>query len=131
MELYFKGVAGVLLAVVLILTLGKQERDLAMVLSMAVCCMCAGAAVTVLWPVVEFLKELEQTAQLNSALLNNLLKIVGLGLITQIAVLVCQDAGNASLGKSLQLLGTAAMLQLSVPIFQGMLDLIREILGEL
>lgn len=131
MELFYKGTGAVLLAVVLILTVGKQERDLALVLSMAACCLCAGAAVRLLWPVVEFLTELEQTANLNSALLKNLLKIVGIGLVTEIAVLVCQDGGNASLGKSLQFLGTAAMLQLSLPIFSGMLELIREILGEL
>ena len=64
-------------------------------------------------------------------MLGILLKAVGIGLVSEIAGLVCTDAGNGSLGKTLQLLGSAVILYLSLPIFTAMLELIREILREL
>ena len=64
-------------------------------------------------------------------MLGILLKAVGIGLVSEIAGLVCNDAGNGSLGKTLQMLGSAVILYLSLPIFTAMLELIREILREL
>ena len=131
MAVFWKLCGGVLLTVVLVLAVGKQERDIAMVLTMAVCCLTAMAAVQLLSPVMDFLLQLERLTGLGNGVLKHLLKIVGIGLVTEVAGLICQDAGNASLGKSLQLLGTAMILQLSLPIFQTLLDLIQSILGEL
>ena len=45
------------------------------------------------------------------------------------AGLVCADAGNAALAKMLRLLGTAAILCLSVPMFTALLECITEMVG--
>ena len=60
-----------------------------------------------------------------------LMKSTGIGIITEIANLVCKDAGNESMGKSMQLLGTAVILYLSLPLFQTLIELLQKILGEL
>ena len=39
------------------------------------------------------------------------------------------DAGNASLAKTMHMLGTGAVLYLSVPVFRAVLELLRDILG--
>ena len=120
----------VLLAVVLGLSLGKQ-KDIGVLLTMAVCCMVAMIAISYLEPVLDFLRELETLGDLQGDMLGILLKAVGIGLVSEIAGLVCTDAGNGSLGKTLQMLGSAVILYLSLPIFTAMLELIREILREL
>ena len=122
--------AAVLLAVVLGLSLGKQ-KDIGVLLTMAVCCMVAMIAISYLEPVLDFLRELETLGDLQGDMLGILLKAVGIGLVSEIAGLVCADAGNGSLGKTLQMLGSAVILYLSLPIFTAMLELIREILREL
>ena len=122
--------AWVLLAVVLGLSLGKQ-KDIGVLLTMAVCCMVAMIAISYLEPVLDFLRELETLGDLQGDMLGILLKAVGIGLVSEIAGLVCNDAGNGSLGKTLQMLGSAVILYLSLPIFTAMLELIREILREL
>ena len=122
--------AAVLLAVVLGLSLGKQ-KDIGVLLTMAVCCMVAMIAISYLEPVLDFLRELETLGDLQGDMLGILLKAVGIGLVSEIAGLVCTDAGNGSLGKTLQMLGSAVILYLSLPIFTAMLELIREILREL
>ena len=126
MALYLKCAGAALVGVVLVLTLGRKEMGL--VLSSAVCAMIALAAAQYLEPVLDLLRRLEELGGLDGGMIAVLLKCVGIGLITEIAGMVCTDSGNASLAKALQLLGTAAVLCLAVPLFDGLLTLIQEIL---
>lgn len=129
MELYFKGAAGILLAAVLGLALQKQEKDLSAVLTAAVIAMAAVLMLRLLEPVLEMLRQLEQVGNLRSDALELLLKAAGIGLTAEVAGLVCADAGNAALAKMLRLLGTAAILCLSVPMFTALLECITEMVG--
>lgn len=129
MELYFKGTAGILLAAVLGLALQKQEKDLSAVLTAAVIAMAAVLMLRLLEPVTELLRQLEQVGNLRSDALELLLKAAGIGLTAEVAGLVCADAGNAALAKMLRLLGTAAILCLSVPMFTALLECITEMVG--
>lgn len=129
MELYFKGAAGILLAAVLGLALQKQEKDLSAVLTAAVIAMAAVLMMRLLEPVTELLRQLEQVGNLRSDALELLLKAAGIGLTAEVAGLVCADAGNAALAKMLRLLGTAAILCLSVPMFTALLECITEMVG--
>lgn len=129
MELYFKGAAGILLAAVLGLALQKQEKDLSAVLTAAVIAMAAVLMLRLLEPVLELLRQLEQVGNLRSDALELLLKAAGIGLTAEVAGLVCADAGNAALAKMLRLLGTAAILCLTVPMFTALLECITEMVG--
>ena len=129
MELYFKGAAGILLAAVLGLALQKQEKDLSAVLTAAVIAMAAVLMLRLLEPVLELLRQLEQVGNLRSDALELLLKAAGIGLTAEVAGLVCADAGNAALAKMLRLLGTAAILCLSVLMFTALLECITEMVG--
>ena len=127
MGLYWKAVAAVLLAVVLIWTLRRQEMGV--LLGMAVCAMVMAVAMAYLGPVLELVETLQELGGLDGELTSILLKSVGIGLVTEIAGLICADSGNASLGKALQLLGTVAILWLSVPLFTSLLELIQEMMA--
>lgn len=129
MGLYWKAAAAVLLAVVMILALGR--KDLGLLLGLAVCVMVCLAALEYLEPVTEFLQTLEDLGGLDGNMIRILLKAVGIGLLTEIAGLVCTDSGNGSLAKALQLLGTAVILWMALPLFTSLLELIQEILGNL
>lgn len=121
----------ILIAVVLGLAVGKREKDISVLLTMAVCCMTAMIAVSYLEPVLDFLWELESVGNIQKGFLGILLKAVGIALIAEVAGMICSDAGNGSLGKTLQMLGSEVILYLSIPIYNALLTLIREILGEL
>ncbi len=130
MELFWKASAGVLIAVILQLALGKQQKDMGTLLVVAVCCMVSIIGFSYLEPVLDLLRELEVLGDLQGDLLGILLKALGIGLVAEVAGMVCCDAGNASLGKTIQLLGSTVILYLSVPIFRSLLELIQRILGE-
>lgn len=131
MAVFWKAAAGILTAVVLVLTVGKQEKDLALMISMMVCAMAVITAFSFLEPVVSFLHQLEAWGDLQSGVLSTLLKIVGIGLVSEIAGMICQDSGNASLAKGMELLGTTVILYLSLPILETLMELIQQILGEI
>ena len=128
MELFIKAAGVALIASILGLALSKQAKDMQVLLIIAGCCMVAGIAVTFLRPVLELLKELQTLGDLNSEMTGVLIKAAGIGLISELASLICTDTGNATLGKTVQLLGSAAVLYLSIPIFRGLMELVQGIL---
>lgn len=131
MEGVLQASAAVLLAVVLGLVLAKQGKDWALLLTAAVSCMVLAVAASYLQPVLDFVRELQSLSGLDGQLLTVVLKAVGIGLVAEIAALICQDAGNAALGKGVQILASVAVLWLSLPLMRALLELVQTILGEL
>lgn len=131
MELFWKAAALALIAGVLSLTLKKQDKEFSLLVSIAACLMVTAITVTYLNPVFSFLKKLETLGDLRADMLSILIKALGVALASEIASMICTDAGNASLTKAIQLLGGAVILYLSVPMFSALLDLIQKIVGEL
>lgn len=130
MDVFLKTAAGILITIVLGLTLAKQGKDVSVLLTIVVCCMVVTAAITYLRPVVDFFERLESIGQLDSGMLTILLKAVGIGLLAEVTGLICADAGNAALGKTLQIFAAAVILWMSIPLLTSLIDLVEEILGE-
>lgn len=129
MSEFLKIVSLVLLTVVLGLSVGKTEKDISAVLGMVSLCIAACAAVTVLEPVLDYLVELRRVFNLPDELVSTLLKAVGIALTAELSAAVCTDAGSASLGKILQILGGAVVLSLSIPMFRTLMTIIKEMIG--
>lgn len=129
MSEFLKIVSLVLLTVVLGLSVGKTEKDISAVLGMVSLCIAACAAVTVLEPVLDYLVELRRVFNLPDELVSTLLKAVGIALMAELSAAVCTDAGSASLGKILQILGGAVVLSLSIPMFRTLMTIIKEMTG--
>ncbi len=129
MEQFYQISAGVLLAVIVGIMLSKQSKDLMLVLTIAVCCMVIAGVVGYLKPVLDFLVQLKELANLDSDMVQILLKVMGISLLGEICVLICNDSGNTALGKAIQLLETAAILWLSLPLLEALISLLQKILG--
>lgn len=131
MAVFWKAAAAALITVILSLALGKQEKDIGAILSIAVCSMVMVSVLIYLEPVLDFLRELEALGDLQGDFLGILLKALGIGLVAEIASGVCSDAGNGSLGKTIHMLGSAAILYLSLPVFRAFMDMLSRILEEI
>jgi len=118
-----------MLTVVLGIALGKQSKDISLILSIVVCIMVLVAAAAYLQPVMDFVKRLQSIGLLDEQYGQILLKSVGIGLVTEFAVLICNDAGNTALGKSLQIAATVLVLWISLPLMESLLTLIEKIMG--
>lgn len=131
MERFLQAVAIVLVAVVMWIVLSKQSKEYALVLSVGVCCVVLLIIFRFLEPVLELLNQLQTMGNLQPEWLSIMLKAVGIGLVVEIGMLICTDAGNAALGKVLQILGSIAVLWLSIPLMNGLIKLLEQILGEI
>ena len=129
MDVFWQWIAGAMLTVVLGIALGKQSKEISLILSIVVCVMVLLAAAAYLQPVMEFVKRLQTIGQLDEQYGQILLKSVGIGLVTEFAVLICNDAGNTALGKSLQIAATVMVLWISLPLMESLLTLIEKIMG--
>ena len=128
MELFMKAAGAALIASILGLFLSKQAKDMQILLVIAGCCMVAGIAATYLRPVLELLEELQALGNLNPEMIGILIKAAGIGLVSELACMICKDAGNGSLGKTVQIMGSAVVLYLAIPVFRGLLELVQGIL---
>ena len=127
MDVYLKATAAVLISVVACLILSKQSKDFSILLSLCVCCMIFVSAVSFLKPVLSLVDRLSDLAKIDDQMLSILLKAVGVALLAEVSALVCTDAGNATLGRSIQILSVTVILWLSIPLLNELIDLIEMI----
>lgn len=125
---FWKAAALVILAVILGTALGKTEKDITVVLTAAVCCIVAGISLNYLSDVITFLWTLNHSVAGRIPFLEPLLKIAGVAMLSELISLISSDAGNASIGKAMQMLGNAVMLFLALPFFEAFYSIVQEIL---
>ena len=127
---YIKWAAVVLIGLILSLVIGRQSRDMSLLLTLAVCVLVSIAALTFLEPVMELLRQLRRLGHLSGEAISILLKTAGIGLLSELASLICADAGEGAMGRALQILSNAAILWLSLPLFQQILTMIEGVLAQ-
>lgn len=130
MDIFVKASALALIVSVLYQMVSGRNKEIGVLLVVLGCAIVLFMAISYIEPVFAFIQKLQALGNLNMELLEILLKAVGIGLLAEICVLVCNDMGNASMGKALQILAAAVILWLSLPMLSSLLDLIGEILGE-
>lgn len=126
---FLQAAAGIMAAVIMWIILSKQGKEYALLLSLGACCLVLLVMFRFLEPVLDLLKQLQTLGNLQPEWLSVMLKAVGIGLVVEMGALICSDAGNASLGKTLQILGAVAVLWLSIPLINSLIELLQQILG--
>jgi orotidine-5'-phosphate decarboxylase len=81
-------------------------------------------------PVMELLNELKRLGELDGGAVGILLRCAGIGMISELAGLLCADAGEGAMGKALQICANAAILWLSLPLLRQVLTMIGEVLAK-
>lgn len=131
MEVFFKAVAVALVAVVVYLLLSKRDKEFATTVTLAVCAMLCCAVAAFIEPVLSFIHKVTNVASLDAQQLGILLRAVGISMIANLAGMICRDAGNETLAKMIELLSAAAVIWLSLPLMQALLELLERMLSTL
>lgn len=128
MEHFFQAAAAVLLAVILMLCLKKSQTGIGEMISIFVCSVLAILAISYLKPVIEFIQSIQRLNMMDNQLLKTAFKVVGICVIAEIVELICIDSGNSAMGKALQLLSSAVVVWLAIPLMTSFLELIEGVL---
>ena len=131
MEIYLRLIGGVLIAAIMTMVLKKQEKDIALLLSLAMCTIVMISMSLYLEEMLAFVWKLSEIGGLESGWVRMVLKILGIGLLSQISTSICTDAGNRSLGQAIQILTNIVILWLCLPLLEEILALLRTVLEEL
>ena len=129
MSIFLKVIASILTAVILWLFVSKECKGFAALLSLAVCSMVIAISLGIFQPIFEFVHRLQMLGDIDEELLEVLLKVVGIGMLTEFTVMICKDAGNEAIAKTLQIFSTIVILRVSIPIFDIFISLLDDILG--
>lgn len=131
MDDLFKCVACILVASILSVILSSNRKEFSILLAILVCSLIGITAVTYLSQIISFLKRIELTSNLNGSMITILFKTVGISIVSEIAIMICNDSGNTAFGKVLNVLTTAITLWICMPLFTELLDLMENILQAL
>lgn len=120
--------AGAMVTAMLAIILQGQGKAYVTLLIVAFCAMGACIAFIYIKPVVEFLYRLQNVSNIKNESLTVLLKAVGIGLLNEFCGAICADSGNTSLAKMLNLVSTTAIMWISLPVLEQIIELITEVL---
>ena len=128
MEIIFKVIGVGFLTVVGVLILKPTKPDIAMLLGL-----CGG--IIVFFYIIDLIEQvfglfeyIMDKTNLDSKLFTILIKIVGVGYLTEFSSNVCLDSGNSSMAGKLQLAGKLIIFVMSIPIISSLVELIVSIM---
>lgn len=128
MDVLVKAVSCGFVSLVLYAILPADRKELKVLLGVVACCAIATAVASYLRPIFDFVDKLMHLGKLNGQMIAILWKIVGIGVVTEIASVICKDMENGTLSKMMRFLSVTATLWLTLPLFQEFIDIFERIL---
>ena len=116
------GIAGALMA----LLLKRSAPELGLALSIAVSLMAAALAMELMSGLSELLVLVREETGLSPAVVEPVIKCVGVGVVTRLSADICRDAGQSAAASAVELCGTACALVTALPLIRSMLRMISE-----
>ena len=120
---------GVGLGLVVAISIVRQTKpELAPILLMAGGIVLSLYIVQMLQDVFSVFTKILEATGIDASLFVILLKIVGIGYLTEFSSSICNDSGNSSIAVKLQLAGKLTIFMLAIPIISKLLDLLVELI---
>ena len=127
MEIFKIAAIGIVCAL-LVVVIKEHRPEIAMLISV-IC------GIIILFYVVNYITEAVSAFQLlmdksniDQNLLGAILKIVGIGYITEFSASICEDSGNKGIADKIQFGGKVLILIISIPLLNAVIDIILSLL---
>ncbi len=113
-----------LVCALLVVVVREQRPEIAVLLSAACGIIILFYAVNYITQAVYAIKLLMDKSGIDPSLLGAVLKIVGIGYITEFSASLCEDSGNKSIADKIQFGGKVLVLIISLPLLNAVIDII-------
>lgn len=109
----------------------KQYRpDYAFLVRVASTVGISAAAVSVAMPIIAYINSVfESGLGEEYAYVGNVIKALGIAVLTQICADVCRDCGEGSAASGVELMGRVEILLLCIPMFESVISTVTEVLA--
>ncbi|MBE6685222.1 MAG: hypothetical protein E7592_06185 [Ruminococcaceae bacterium] len=123
MSAYLFKVFGVaVIAAMLITLLRKWGSDFSTLLKVAAGAIVAAACVGGIAPIIEYVRELGETA-LPWETVEGMLRVLAVAMVTHICATICRDCGESTLGGYLELGGKVEIIVLTLPMIKEIVEM--------
>lgn len=78
--------------------------------------------------IISLLQSLANKASINTEFLTLLIKITGIAFLSEFAVSICKDAGEAAIASKMEIGAKLIIISMSIPIISSLLEIILKIL---
>lgn len=123
-------VIGVTVISVVLAVLFRQYRpEYGVFISIVVGIIVLGIVIGALSPALEEIEKLAGMVGMAGGSIDVLVKSLGICFLTQIACDTCKDAGESAIASKIELAGKAAVVILTLPLFEKLLGIALELIG--
>ncbi len=116
------------LCAVLAALLKGSRRELALLLTVGVCCSVLVFALRRFATVVTMLRQLAGEGGVSEDLLEPMLKTVAISIITRLGTALCNDAGEEAMASVVEMAGAFGAVLVALPLFGMVWELLRGML---
>ena len=128
MNIFIKIIGVTILTLICYLLVKPSKPEIAVLLSIVGSCIILSLCFDMLMSILDTLTDFVSKTNINNKLFVSVLKIIGVGYLTEFASGFCIDAGNSSLAGKIGFAGKVFILFLSIPIISSLFNVIIEIL---
>ena len=117
-----------LIALIIIILLKQYKPEFAVYVSLIAGALILMLAIDKLAGIISLLQSLANKASINTEFLALLIKITGIAFLSEFAVSICIDAGEAAIASKMEIGAKLIIISMSIPIISSLLEIILKIL---
>ena len=110
------------LTVVCTIIIKEYKKDFAIYIVLVGSLLILYMSFDILVKVVNFLSDLSSKADVDSGFISLLLKITGISILSEFAISICKDCGEASIASKIDFGGKIIVISLSIPVIGNSLE---------
>lgn len=117
-----------LIALILIIIIKQYKPEFAVYVSLIAGALILSLTFTKISGIIELINSLTSKVSIHQEFITLLIKITGIAILTEFAVSICKDTGEAAIASKIDMGGKVIMVSMSVPIIAGLLETVIKIL---
>lgn len=117
-----------LIALIIIILLKQYKPEFVIYVSLIAGVLILFLVIDELTGIVKLIESIADKASINSQFLSILLKITGIAFLSEFAVSICKDSGEAAIASKVELGSKIIIISMSIPIISTLLEIILKIL---
>ncbi len=122
-------IVGIAIIALIIIILLKQYRpEFAVYISLLTGVLILTLVIDKLEGIIALIQSIVNKTEINTSFIILLIKITGIAFLSEFAVSICKDSGEAAIASKIELGSKIIIISMSIPILSSLLEIILEIL---
>lgn len=117
-----------LIALIIIVLLKQYKPEYTIYISLLAGALIILLVMDKLTGIINLLQSLANKTSINSTFLSLLIKITGIAFLSEFAVSICKDSGEASIANKIEIGTKIIIISMSIPIITSLLEIILKLL---